>query len=149
MLMKKLVPLFVLITTTLMLHGIWEHAHIGLYTGYEALQGALPVWILATLGDLLYTFGILGIISIRKRGIAWVRDASAHDMIVVALLGFLVALMVEYKGLYLGRWQYLPSMPIVPLLAVGLSPLLQMTLLTPLSLFVTKVLSRRIYQTIH
>ncbi len=128
----------------LLFHGVWEHAHIILYTGYDAMEGILPVWILATLGDVLYAIVVFSIISLAKGGTGWIRSAAPYDMLAAAALGFLVALMVEYKGLYLGRWAYLPSMPIVPILAVGLSPLLQMTLVTPLSLYVTKWLLKSI-----
>ncbi|HXK39633.1 MAG TPA: hypothetical protein VJ837_02265 [Candidatus Paceibacterota bacterium] len=122
----------------LIMHGLWEQAHSVLYTGYEAMEGALPVWMLATLGDLFYTLIIIGIISLAKGGSAWVGAASWRDCLAAAVLGALVALMVEYKGLYLGRWEYLPSMPVLPLLSIGLSPLLQMTLLTPLSLWLVR-----------
>ncbi len=142
--MKRLLPLGVFIAATFLFHGVWEHAHIVLYTGYDAMKGFVPVWILATLGDILYTLIIVGIISLIKRNLDWFRDANRYDLFAAALLGFVLALMVEYKGLYLGRWSYLPAMPIVPLLNVGLSPLLQMTILTPLSLFVTKTLIQRI-----
>jgi hypothetical protein len=50
---------------------------------------------------------------------------------------------VEYKGLMFHRWSYLPSMPIIPFLNVGASPVLQMTILLPLSLFLAyKLLDR-------
>ena len=139
-------PLPMLAACTLVLHGTWEYLHIALYTGYEVMEGVLPVWVLATLGDLLYTFVICATISLVKGNSVWIRNAAWHEVFAAALIGFLVALMVEYKGLYLGRWEYLPSMPIVPFLGIGLSPLLQMTLITPLSLLVTKLLAKRIYQ---
>lgn len=134
--------LLVFAAVTLLLHGIWEHAHIVLYTGYEVLQGALPVWMLATLGDLLYALVIIGSMSLAKGGIEWIRSASWGEYGAAVVLGFFIALMVEYKGLYLGRWEYLPSMPIVPFFGVGLSPLLQMPLLTVLSLLITKKIVR-------
>lgn len=128
---------------TLILHGLWERTHIVLYTGYGAMEGALPAWLFATLGDLLYTFLIILFISAAKGGFGWIKRASMTDLLAAALLGALVALMVEYKGLYLGRWEYLPSMPIIPLLGIGLSPILQMTLITPMSLLITKHLFNR------
>jgi hypothetical protein len=136
--MKTLWAIAVVSVITLLLHGIWEHTHIVLYTGYEQMEGVLPVWVSATLGDLLYTLLIVGVISFVKGGVGWLRDASWREYLAAAFVGLLVALMVEYKGLYLGRWEYLPTMPLVPFLHIGLSPLLQMTLLTPLSLWLVR-----------
>ena len=141
--MRHALPIVLCALLALLFHGIWEYTHIVLYTNYGAMEGILPVWMLATLGDLFYTLLIIAIISAAKGGMRWVRQASPSDLLAAAALGFLVALMVEYKGLYLGRWEYLPSMPIVPFLGVGFSPLLQMTLLTPLSLFLTRLITRR------
>ncbi len=128
----------VFVITTLVLHGLWEHTHIVLYTNYAALEGILPVWMFATLGDLLYTFVIIGVISVLKRSITWVYNSTRSEYALAIFFGFLIALVIEYKGLYLGRWEYGLSMPIIPLLHVGLSPILQMMLITPLSLFITK-----------
>lgn len=136
--MSRIRVLLLFSVLTLLLHGIWERAHIILYTGYEAMEGILPAWMFSTLGDLLYTFVIIGIISLVNKGLGWIEKPSWRDYLAAALLGALVALMVEYKGLYLGRWEYLPSMPVLPLLGVGLSPFLQMTLLTPLSLWLAR-----------
>jgi hypothetical protein len=106
------------------------------------MKGMLPVWLLATLGDLLYAFLIIAIVSLSKRNVAWMRDARWSDMFAASILGFLIALMVEYKGLYLGRWAYTAAMPITPFFRMGLSPLIQMTLLTPLSLFILRISNR-------
>jgi hypothetical protein len=138
-------PFFILAGVAFLSHAVWEYLHIGLYTGYQSMEGILPVWMFAACGDLFYTLLIIGIISLAKQEAQWIKQASRSTYLIAAVLGSIVALMVEYKGLYLGRWQYLPLMPIVPFLGVGLSPLLQMTFLTPLSLGVTKWIEKRIY----
>lgn len=38
---------------------------------------------------------------------------------------------VEWRALAVARWSYTESMPVVPLLSVGLWPLLPLTLLVP------------------
>ncbi|MBP9771923.1 MAG: hypothetical protein KBD16_03295 [Candidatus Pacebacteria bacterium] len=137
--MRKITPFLLLAISTLLLHGIWEHAHIVLYTEYDALEGFLPVWVLATIGDFLYTLVVVGIVAVLKHDVRWfTQKLAVFDYIGLTVLGFLIALMVEYKGLYLGRWEYLQSMPIIPLLQVGFSPILQMILLLPLSIFITR-----------
>jgi len=49
---------------------------------------------------------------------------------------------LNIKALALGRWEYAAAMPIVPLLRVGLSPVLQMAVLLPLAVYFGKVVSR-------
>ena len=129
---------------TLLLHGIWEHAHIALYTGYEALEGILPVWVFATIGDFVYTLLAVVLVGAILQDMQWFeKDFSKIRYFSLAAIGFLIALMVEYKGLYLGRWEYLLSMPLIPLLQVGLSPILQMTILLPISVFITRLLTKQ------
>jgi hypothetical protein len=119
------------------LHFVWEFSHVQLYAGYEGWSRGLPVYWLATVGDVLYTLAAFALVSAIKQTYAWVRDANVADYLMLVTLGFLTALFVEYKGLFFERWHYLPDMPIIPLLNVGLSPVLQMSLLLPLTVFLT------------
>ena len=119
-------------------HLFWESFHISLYGGYDNLSPYLPISIWATIGDVFYTLAIVGLISVFKNNLHWIENRmSKKDIISLAVAGFLVALSVEYKAIALDRWFYLPNMPVIPILEVGLSPILQMTLLLPLSVYVT------------
>jgi hypothetical protein len=60
-----------------------------------------------------------------------------------ALLGGACAAAYEWRALVTGRWFYAERMPVVPLLGVGLWPLLQLTLLVPLALWGAAWWSRR------
>lgn len=121
---------------TFILHFIWENAHIGLYGGYEALPFSKHITLFATVGDVAYTLITVLLFALFKKNINWFIESKSRDYILLAVLGFFIALFVEYKALALGRWFYLPAMPIIPFLKVGLSPILQMTLLLPLSVFI-------------
>lgn len=122
-----------------LLHGAWEYLHLPLYTDYEALGTGWHIVAYATAGDIGYTLLIAVLLGAGKMNTGWIARADRKDYAIAALLGFLVALCVEYKALYLHRWSYAAAMPIVPLLDVGLSPLLQMTVLTPLAIWLTRV----------
>jgi len=125
-----------------LLHYAWETSHVGLYTNYGDLGGPLPVTLYATLGDIMYTLlAVLGV-GIFKRDMLWWLSARTRDLALLALIGLAIALFVEYKAILLGTWEYLPAMPIIPILNVGLSPIIQMTILLPLSVF----LVQRIYK---
>lgn len=128
-------------------HGTWEYLHLPLYTGYESLGSGWHLVVYATAGDIAYTLLIACVLAAQKRRIDWIRAAERRDYATAATLGFFVALFVEYKALYLHRWSYAASMPMVPLLGVGLSPLLQMTILTPLAIWIARVALRSRWNT--
>ncbi|MFZ2555769.1 MAG: hypothetical protein WAZ27_00060 [Minisyncoccia bacterium] len=132
--------LVILALTSFALHLLWERMHIGLYTAYDAMKGKLPVFIYATLGDVLYTFLAITLISLFKGSILWFLDAGLSDYIGLALLGFYIAVFVEYKAFALKRWEYTASMP--KFLGLGATPLIQMTILLPLSVSISIALSR-------
>jgi hypothetical protein len=124
--------LSILFVVSFVLHAVWEYAHLPLYTGYDGLFGGYPVWLVATLGDVLYTLGavlVLWLIKLDKNYAA------------LTVAGFCVAVFVEYKAMLLHRWAYAAAMPTV--LGLGLSPLLQMTLLLPLSVYISSRFIKR------
>jgi len=68
------------------------------------------------------------------------------DILVLAIIGFFFAVGIEQSALLLERWGYTDVMPIVPYLQVGLLPVLQMTLLLPLSIYLTKIIIYKSYE---
>ena len=133
-------PLAILSAVAFILHLIWERLHIQLYTGYEALEGILPVYMLATFGDVMYTLLAVLVYTLLKRDSRWFLNARAVDFACLALIGLGIAIFVEYKAMLLMRWEYLPGMPLI--FGYGLSPLVQMTVLLPTSVYITTRVER-------
>lgn len=133
--------LVLLVSVSFLLHLIWETSHVGLYTGYEHIT-RLPITFYATLGDIAYVLFAVLLVSLFKRSFRWLDTPVHLDYMVLATIGLLIALFVEYKGLMLGRWVYAEAMPIIPFLGVGISPLVQMTILLPLSVWISARLGR-------
>ncbi|MEK7509366.1 MAG: hypothetical protein AAB605_01485 [Patescibacteria group bacterium] len=131
--METVLPFLVIGGVAFVSHLFWERAHIYLYTNYEKMKGALPVFILATLGDVLYTFLALVLVAFFKGSIMWFLSASVSDYVGLAVLGFCIAVFVEYKAMALEQWEYTLAMPRI--FGLGLTPLLQMTVLLPLSVY--------------
>ncbi len=129
-----------------LLHFVWERLHITLYTGYEAMEGVLPVYLFATLGDVAYTLGAVVLVSFFTGSLVWFVRARVWGFLGLAIVGFCIALFVEYKAMALGRWEYTDAMPM--LWSLPVSPLVQMTLLLPLSVFLTAVVERRLRGTL-
>lgn len=133
----------VLVLVAIVLHLAWERTHVVLYTGYGDLGAPLPVWLYATAGDALYTLFGAGIAVLAGISPTASRAWSVSEYAFLASIGACIAACVEYKAQYLGLWSYTPAMPIIPFTSLGLSPLLQMTLLLPLSLFLMRTLLGR------
>lgn len=138
--MHTIIAYAVLAGVSFLLHLVWEKSHIVLYTGYEALEGALPVFLHATLGDVMYTLLAVLVLAALKRDISWMEKARGKGYALLAAIGFGIAAFVEMKAVALGRWEYTDAMPLV--YGFGLSPLLQMTVLLPLSVYISVVVSR-------
>ncbi len=136
----------ILIIVSFVVHFVWESVHFGLYTNYDHWTRGMPVYVLATVGDVLYTLGACALVSAIKKSYDWISDATFSDYLMLVTLGCLIALFVEYKGLALDRWEYLPEMPLIPILGVGLSPVLQMAMLLPITFMVTKWVSKQFRQ---
>lgn len=120
------------------LHLVWENAQAPLFAGYTSFGQHLLICLYGTAGDVLITLIVYGLVSLLKYDLFWPLKVTAQDLVALALVGFFVAAGIEYRALALDRWTYTPSMPIVPYLHVGLSPLVQMTLLLPVTFYLTR-----------
>ncbi len=102
------------------LNIVWEYAHAPLYVSYKG--GPITHFILfhASLGDAL----LLTLLALPFCFNSFFRTR----LWLIVPLGLFVAVLVEYYGLQTGRLVYAESMPIVPLLKVGLTPFVQLAL---------------------
>lgn len=133
-------PFLLLAAVVFVIHLAWESVHIRLYTNYDALKGYLPVPVWAALGDIVYTFAAVFVIALLKMDVWWFVLPHPTDFLQLAALGFLTALFVEKKAQYYKRWEYTDAMPVLPVLNIGLSPVVQKTFLFPITVWVTIVL---------
>jgi hypothetical protein len=122
---------------------VWEALHIPLFTDYGDLGEPLPITIYATLGDVLYTLLAFFGVAIYKRDFLWTERARGIDYAMLAVIGLSIAVFVELKGLLMERWVYTAEMPLI--LGLGVSPLLQMTILLPLSIFISNWVVSRVF----
>jgi len=113
--MKKIILIFCL---AFVLNFIWENVHSLLYASYK--NGAITEFILlrATLGDavILTLFSLPFIYLSYFKGKKWL----------IIPVGIVIAILIELYALQTERWAYDNAMPIIPLLNVGLTPILQL-----------------------
>jgi hypothetical protein len=133
--------LFGIAATAFVLNVAWEYLHLPLYTGYGSLGGPLPVWLYASLGDVLYTLLAIGAVCACRRGTAWLWRPGRGDYAALSFVGLCVAVFVEYKAMLLHRWAYTALMPVV--FGFGVDPLLQMAIVVPLSVWLVHTAAAR------
>ena len=116
------------------LNEIWEMAQMSAYVetaGYP-WTNTLGRCTRAALGDVVIILGIYLTGALISGGLRWGLRVRSSMFATAAAVGLAYAVLVENLGLAAGRWSYTERMPMVPVLGVGLWPLLQMTLLPPI-----------------
>jgi hypothetical protein len=120
----------------------WEMLQMPAYQEMAYRSWSETAWrcFQASLGDGLITVFVYSLTVLVLR--APHKEKSAMRMksfISLAILGAMVAVVMERLALSAGRWSYSTVMPIVPILEVGLLPLLQLVILIPLAVKLTFV----------
>lgn len=107
------------------LNLIWENLHSPLYVHY---QGEAITFLMLLRAALVDAFIILVLIRL-------LRLAPSFSKLswLIILFGIIVSIIMEYWALGSGRWAYAETMPIIPLLEVGLTPTIQLGLLAYLT----------------
>ena len=137
--MKKITGQIILLSLiAFVLHLVWENTQAPLFAGYSSFGQHLPLCFLGTIGDVVFTAAVYLSIAMLKNDFGWIMRLSSKDIFVLVAVGFFFALGIEWRALLFGRWGYADIMPIIPYFQVGLTPILQMTLLLPLSFYLTE-----------
>lgn len=104
----------------------WEMLQMPLYGRFE---GGWRRCFQASLGDLLSLALLYGLMACAAEDWFWFRRLSRWRLLLLAVLGFLVATVIELRALLDGAWSYRDAMPRVLFLKVGWVPVLQMILI--------------------
>jgi fructose-specific phosphotransferase system IIC component len=87
----------------------------------------------ATLGDVVIALVGFWAVAASARTRSWVLRPTAGQLTGFVAVGVLITILMEWLATQvLDRWTYAESMPVIPLLGVGLSPLLQWVVLPPI-----------------
>ena len=139
---KNLLILIWLVVITFILNLIWENLQMPLYTGYISYV----IWgiscIKASLGDILIVLAMFIPVVIFRNKFDWFKNYTKLDLIIFLCVGLLISIGFEKFALATNRWQYSSLMPIIPLVNVGLSPVLQMMLLPFVTLKIINTITK-------
>ncbi len=132
--MKKIIIYYVAIG--FILNFIWEISQAGLYEPhFQGTTDFIIVHLRAALGDVVILLVIYLIASLVYKNNNWVVGNKTSPYVVSAFLGFIFAVAIEKYALLTGRWAYNELMPIIPIINIGITPVLQLTIIAPFSFF--------------
>ena len=130
---KSTVPRLLAISVPL--NFAWEMLQMPAFAGLpESWLAASAVCALAAIGDAVIVVAIYACAAYFFRDPRWFVPLSARRYAVIVTTGLLLHLLIEWVAVHrLARWSYRDVHPIVPGLDVGVLPILQPTILLPLT----------------
>jgi len=133
------------VLASFVLNEIWEMAQMSAYVETEghSWTSTLDLCTRAAVGDVGIILGIYAAGALAAGDLAWGLSGRWNIYATEAVLGLTYATLVEHAALASGRWSYTERMPVVSVLDAGLWPLLQMTLLPPLTFLIALWLAGR------
>ena len=119
---------------------IWELAQMSAYveTAGESWKSTLGLCTLAAVGDVGIILGVYVAGALAAGDLGWGLRGHWNNYAIAVVLGLACAALVERAALAAGWWSYTERMPIMSGLGAGLWPLLQMTLLPPLTFWIAR-----------
>ncbi len=130
-----------------LLNYAWEIGHCPLYTVCAYDRPHLIFLALASLADVIMA-GLLyfGFALIYRNGL-WIMHLTTSRVFWLMLVGGAGATVSEIAHLSAGNWAYTDRMPIIPGVEVGLTPVLQFTILPVLIYSLNSFFLRRSHVT--
>ena len=133
----------VVFALALIFNYIWEMLQMPLYQDMQF--GDPKAWMLcfkASVGDALFSIAVFSGGAMIFRTWDWVQRLTLLKVIFLFLTGTAAAISIEIAALERGRWAYTELMPLIPIVSVGLVPVLQLIILPWVS-FKTALFFRR------
>ncbi|MDF1551599.1 MAG: hypothetical protein P1P84_00990 [Deferrisomatales bacterium] len=124
---------------TFLLNFVWETYHAEFLYRHHDIPASryVPMMTHVAVNDALLVLSLYAGTALACRDALWVRFLKPQRVALFVLLGLIVAVAVEVKGVYLRhQWSYLPAMP--TLLGIGVSPLAQLSATGLLAVGITK-----------
>jgi hypothetical protein len=114
---------------------VWEMAQMPLYQDMP-FDELFSWWLCfrASIGDGVIVLAIWAIGAALYRRFAWFRPLRIGSITVLLLSGAAIAVGIEVHAISTGRWAYSALMPMMPVVDIGLSPVVQLLLLPFISM---------------
>jgi hypothetical protein len=121
------------------LYFAWEMLQAPFFTGMPAhWLAATAICALATLGDGVLVTLVATAGAVLYRDARWFVPPSVSRFGVVVAVGVVLQIAVEWVMVHgFDRWGYTPSQPVLPVVRIGILPVLQPIVLLPLVFWLT------------
>ncbi len=105
----------------------WEFSQANLYEWLPPMEKTAGHLFWFGIKDAFFYLSFALVVSLFFRSLTWYKEPKIAYFVLLAFIGFIFSVFIEYDALNSARWAYLSSMPLIPILNVGLTPILQMT----------------------
>ncbi len=123
---------FIALVLAFLLNFAWEVVQMPLYKDASFNLQSVAFCALASIADAIMVLLIYLCFALLYKKPLWVEELTASRIFLVMIVGGIGAIAAEMRHVSAGNWAYDESMPILPLVDVGLSPVLQFMLLPAL-----------------
>lgn len=121
--------IFAVLLFAFLFNTAWEISQIPLYNeGVYSLSHIL-FCVLASVADAIMVLLIYFGFSFIYKNPLWVKKMALSKIILLIVTGGIGAVLAETRHLSIQTWSYATTMPIIPVVNVGLSPVLQFMIL--------------------
>ncbi|WP_411275492.1 hypothetical protein [Daejeonella sp.] len=121
--------IFILFILAFFLNLVWELLQGPLYFGYNYDAQHITFCALASVADANMVVLLYFALTLIYKNVFWIRELTVKRILLIMVIGGIGAIIFELRHIMAGSWVYSDSMPIIPYTSVGLSPVLQFTLL--------------------
>ncbi|WHZ14957.1 MAG: hypothetical protein OJF52_001797 [Nitrospira sp.] len=132
-----------LFVVAVLVNYTWERLQSPLYV--HPGRASIPWWLClaASLADGLFVLVIFGVGWIVLGRRTWFEQPGIEGYLVMLTSGVAISVGVEWTTIHVLRWwTYGEHMPLVPIVNIGLAPMIQMLVLPPLIFRGVAVVSR-------
>lgn len=115
----------------------WELAQLNLYKNAVYDISHISFCSLGSIADAIMVTLIYLLFSMILKNEKWIENVHLYQISIMVILGAVGAVLSEKRHLSIGTWEYSNLMPLIPILNVGLSPVLQFILLPGITYFLS------------
>lgn len=136
----RFTPLMALVAAGVPMMFAWEMAQAPLYSDMAGLSWIDATWrcLLASVGDLGILLAAALVPAALSRRLDWICLSRAWPAVVLTGVAFAISIGFERHAVVTARWAYASSMPLVPILGIGVAPAIQWLVIPALAALVAR-----------
>lgn len=134
---REIVKLHIVIFSfAFLLNIIWEYLHEPLYI--TTMNHDIFGFLYMAVADGLLVLLIYWIVCLQARTFFWLAEMKKH-LVLILVSGIFLSFFIEIKNMYFSPvWTYTSAMPLIPVLHVGISPVVQMVVTAVITFWIAQ-----------